>query len=49
MESGGNNFDYFPENQLTKLSARPLRPLVAISPHPQLTLMLLPVMPSRPE
>jgi len=32
MRSGGNNFNYFPENQLTKFSAKPLRPLVAIAP-----------------
>jgi len=35
MRSGGNNFNYFPENQLTKFSARPLRPLVTPHvPHP---------------
>jgi len=39
VRSGGNNFNYFPENQLTKFSARPLKPLVAIAhphgPHPK--------------
>jgi len=54
MRSGGNNFSYFPENQLAKFSASETtgpvghRPPGGLTSQLMLLLLLLPVVPMMP-